>query len=53
MSNRPSHESVVEALENMIHYAGFSMDCLSGDDAKIAEADIIKAKRVLAELENS
>lgn len=53
MSNRPSHESVVKALTDMIDLAEISMDVLTGNQAGRAEKEIIAAKHVLEELENS
>ena len=53
MSNRPSHEAVVDALRDMIELAEHTMDIFTGSMAAGAEEDIQKAKQVLAELENS
>jgi len=53
MSNKPSHEAVVDALRDMIDLAGLSMDVLTGLYAIRAEKEIEQAKHVLAELENS
>jgi hypothetical protein len=53
VSNKPQHEEVTIALENMIDLAGFSMDVLTGTDAGRAELQIDHAKSILAQLKES